>query len=400
MPIPFTLRPRQFILLALLVEVLVLVSAVSCATRFFREHALRDSKTLLTTQLNILQKEIELQKDHALDFSSDFYFQLSDEGGRVLWDSNNPHRINTLLPDDHPLFKEIRRQGGQFKPIEFSIPQSDEHFFSLSSHLQNQFYLMGALSINSVQSTVFPLIEKMIELSVLFFGFSLVLLAFFSNYFLNPNRTSYLFQKTHPKDSSHLIEEVLTEHVEIQAYYQAATDTGGNFWGHFENANHLVIYITHSTAARDCFSSLRQLLGELPELAANPSHLLRQANPDHHPMFIASYHFKEKGLHFAGIGNTLAWVLRQGKIEILTHTTLDRFTHLDSNDLFFLSTEGLLEYGKNKAKDLMVELHDSSPKELRAALSESIEEHQNDRPLRSDLLFAMIKARKSAGHVG
>ncbi len=313
MSTPLPNQPRGFSLSAKVILMAVSVEIVLIAGGLFFEHRLLSNKskkqteTALLTQVELIAKEIEVQKDKApqfqlstLELNPQFIFQVIDLNGHVFWDSKNSKRIHTQLVGHHPIFDEAKGNEIERKAFEFQSSSTHEEYIGAYQKSLGQYLVMGAVATRETLKSTYEIIEKLFLLSLLFCGLSFLLIVFLSRRIIRPIHDLTIaakkmaqgefdvaiaptssgeigvlsdaftsmarkmrellkeeVQKVRIKQEVNVVaqlqqsllprDEIKTPQYEIQSYYQSATETGGDYWGYFETHDHLVLYVGDAT---------------------------------------------------------------------------------------------------------------------------------------------------------
>ncbi|MBS1958528.1 MAG: SpoIIE family protein phosphatase [Bdellovibrionales bacterium] len=297
----------KFILFAVVLELILICGGLYTAYSYLSNQRISLAKTMLLAQVDLLTKQLELEKNEAplfhfseLELSNLYSFQIIDESGRVYYDSIVPKRVQRQLVGPHPLL-DLAKYSGQNRAIqEFNAPQTNELFFGAFRRSLGQYYVLGAVSHAAVEFDVLKILEKFLVLSILFSGMSFLSIVLFSIRMIRPIRRltdaarklsdgnfnveivpegsdeigvlSHSFAIMAGRVQDLLREEIQkiriekevssvadiqktllpddsieTERFQLEGYYKSATETGGDYWGYFETPRYLVTYVADAT---------------------------------------------------------------------------------------------------------------------------------------------------------
>jgi sigma-B regulation protein RsbU (phosphoserine phosphatase) len=297
----------KFILFAVFVELLLVSGGFYTAYTFLSEQRVQHIQNMLASQVNLLAKEVELEKDKAplftadtLELNPDASFQVVDLEGHVYLDTKNKDRIKTQIEGKHFLFDLAKNGGDSRRSIEFQIHPGQDSFFGAYKKVLNRYVVMAAISKREVYRDTYFILEKFLYLGTLLCGIAFLLIVFFAHRIIKPIRNltyaaqqisggNFDFALDEPSNDeigmlsssfstmSQQVKVLLQEEThkvrikqevsnvaqiqqsllpnphlkndryEIQSYYQSAAETGGDYWGYFELDRHLVTYIADAT---------------------------------------------------------------------------------------------------------------------------------------------------------
>jgi len=189
----------KFILFAVVMELLLISVGIYAAYTFLSRQQIQRVQIRLSSQVDLLSKELQLEKDRApnfdfrhLELNPDLLFQVAGiegpDAGRILWDSRKPERIETRISGPHGLFDLAKSGPNSEKNIQFRIPGAPETFFGSYRKVLDRYVVMGAISSRAIDHDTNFILEKLVYLASLFCGVAFLLIVFFSNRIIRPIR--------------------------------------------------------------------------------------------------------------------------------------------------------------------------------------------------------------------
>jgi serine phosphatase RsbU (regulator of sigma subunit) len=377
--------------------------------------------------------------------------QIVNRAGDILMDTRNQKLAGDKLNPANPLFAAASKSPISVGTLEYIMPETSETHLGTYILPGYNVMILSTIKYKDAMKGTFMLLEKMLLVGMVLLGISLIVVVVFSVKLTRPlaelteatNVISAgnfdLVLKENSSDEigilsrsmnqmSKKIKELLLESIEkvrieqevaiasnlqqnlippneletpryaIRSHYQSAAECGGDWWGYVETDSEITLLISDATghglppamltaAAHGCFSAIRKILLEFPELAVTPNRLLQIANQVivdsakselNMTMFIATYHFETRSLTYANAGHNTPWIIRKTvenpKFELLKargsrlgekngFVPSDDFTvPFDEEDMLFLYTDGLLEnvngakeeYGKDRVREKLL----------------------------------------------
>ncbi len=374
--------------------------------------------------------------------------QIVNRLGEILMDTRNQKMAGDRLNPANPLFAAASKSPISVGTLEYIMPETNETHLGTYVLPGYNVMILSTIKYKDAMKGTFMLLEKMLLVGLILLGASLIVVVVFSVRLTRPlaelteatNVISAgnfdLVLKESSSDEigilsrsmnrmSHKIKELLIESIEkvrieqevaiasnlqqnlippieietqkyaIRSHYQSAAECGGDWWGYLETDTEIMVLISDATghglppamltaAAHGCFSAIRKILTEFPELAVTPNRLLHIANQVivdsakselNMTMFIATYHFETRSMTYANAGHNTPWIIRQTggkpKFEPMKargsrlgeksgFVPSEDFTiPFGDEDLMFLYTDGLLEnvneqkeeYGKDRVRE-------------------------------------------------
>lgn len=299
----------KFILFAVVSELILFVGGLYAAYSQMTSSRVQLVQQLMLTQLDLLEKQLELDRPAApdfrfgdLDLNPRFHFQVLDGSGRVLFDSKNRRRDQKQQLVGRHVLLDLAKQSPKARGLqEFHAPQTSEQFLGAFEKTPGEYYVLGAVPFRSIELDVFKVLEKFTVLGVLFCGLSFLIIVFYSIRMIRPVRRltaaarelsngNFDVEIEVPPSGDEIgtlaeafsimaerVRELLKEEIqkiriekevhsvadiqqallpensiknprfEIEGYYKSATETGGDYWGYFETSRYLVMYVADAT---------------------------------------------------------------------------------------------------------------------------------------------------------
>jgi serine phosphatase RsbU (regulator of sigma subunit) len=378
--------------------------------------------------------------------------QIVNRLGEILMDTRNQKMAGEKLNPENPLFAAASKSPISVGTLEYIMPETSETHLGTYILPGYNVMILSTIKYKDAMKGTFMLLEKMLLVGMILLGASLVVVVVFSIRLTRPlaelteatNVISAgnfdLVLKENSSDEigilsrsmnqmSKKIKELLLDSIEkvkieqevaiastlqqnlippteiesprygIRSHYQSAAECGGDWWGYVETDSEITLLISDATghglppamltaAAHGCFSAIRKILVEFPELAVTPNRLLQIANQVivdsakselNMTMFVATYHFETRSLTYANAGHNTPWVIRTGgshpKFEGLKargsrlgekigfSPSEDHTVPFGDEDMLFLYTDGLLEnvngsneeYGKDRVREKLID---------------------------------------------
>lgn len=295
----------KFILFAGLMEILLVVGSVYTAYVFLSEQRIQHVQNMLVSQVNLLAREFENQKDNPnqkweqLELNTDAAFQIVSLEGQIFWDSKVKSRIRSRITGPHELFDLAKSDDVVRKRMTFHGIDEKELFYGSYKKVPG-YVVMAAIPKSVVYKDTYFILEKLLYLGGLLCGVAFLIIVYFAHRIIKPIRglTSAAIQiskgnfnielDTPSNDELGILSEsfstmaqqvkvllqeesskvrmkqemssvaqiqhsllpasdVKTDRYDIQSYYQSAAETGGDCWGYFSTSKHLVVYIADAT---------------------------------------------------------------------------------------------------------------------------------------------------------
>ena len=322
----------KLILIALLIETSTVAAGLFLSYAFLSETRLNQYQQLLFTQSDLIAKEVELGKDDPramtarmkeLDLGPGGTYQLVDTDGVVMWDSRNQKRAGAQIMSQHMLYTIAKKSALKRGTADYSIPDTHERFLGAYRRVNDQYYILGAISKDEIQFEIERTLERFFYLTLLMYGLSFLVIVMFTRQIVTPVQSltnaalkiaagDFNIELGKPsRDEIGLLSETFAQMAqqirillegeeqkirieqevgsvaelqqlllppplihnakyEIASFYESATETGGDYWGYFDTETHLIIYAGDATghglpsamltaAARGCFSALQSL---------------------------------------------------------------------------------------------------------------------------------------------
>jgi sigma-B regulation protein RsbU (phosphoserine phosphatase) len=230
-------------------------------------------------------------------------------------------------------------------------------------------------------------------------------------------------------------ESFQNDRIEIQSYYQSASQTGGDWWGLFEAKNRVYLMIADATghglpcalitaSARSCFSFLNKLAEEDENFSLTPQNMLSFANrivfeasrgQIMMTAFLAVINFEDMTLTYSSAGHNPPWHFRQAENKVVTKSLVGTGTRLgesknfpeqeattmkiEINDTIVLYTDGLTEntnpngiqYGKKNARKKIEATAFGGAKSIIKEVIADFHKHNDSKPLDDDVTVAVIR---------
>jgi serine phosphatase RsbU (regulator of sigma subunit) len=458
--------------------------------------ALNVQLELLSQAVELQQAHLKDFHFLSRDLDPKFSFQVITDGNQIIFDSLHPERVHTIAPMTHPLLEELSVHPGT-RAVKTSFDftangnQGLEKYNGIYRSVLDHYFVVGAVAEDEIKREVLTVVEKFFILATFFCGISLLIVVMLTNRILKPIRELTLAAEKisggefdfalAPPSSDEIgrlsssfdtmakrVRELLREEVqkirikkevssvaqiqqsilpkeelilprfEIQSFYQSASETGGDYWGYFDTAHQLVIYVADATghglssamltaAARGCFSAVHRMVLETPARTLTPNELLNYAHEAvldsaqeelNMTMFLACIDLEKKTLTFANAGHNAAWVLREESMEALrtlgprlgdrTHQEpfVEKTVPFSDTDILFIYTDGLIDclnptdeaFGKNRLKNQLRELTQTGQvpalRTVKLQLAHEVQLYTQGRPLSDDITFAFLKLTK------
>ncbi len=339
----------KLILITVLIESMTIAAAVSIAYQFLTTQRSAQYREVLISQTDLISKEVELNRTASLaqslnkvDLGPLMAFQVLDRDGRVIWDSRDTKRNDTLVLNQHTLFTLAKKSDQVRGSIDYVNSLTQDRFIGAYRKIKNEFLVLGAISKDEIEFEINRTLERFLYLTFLMYGFSFIAIVFFTRRVVSPihSLTSAARQiadgnfeieieKSNGDEIGTLSEsfalmtyrirallegeaqkyrmetevggvaelqhrllpktDIENERYEIRSFYQSATETGGDYWGYLETETHFLIYVGDATghglpsamltaAARGCFSALQHFYRQFPNQTPTPSEFLTFAN--------------------------------------------------------------------------------------------------------------------------
>ena len=306
-------------------------------------------RQVLLSQSDMIAKEVEYDREKApslslskLELGTLVAFQILDQEGKVIWDSTEPKRIDTLVLNQHTLYNFAKKSPLKRGTLDYASTQTQERFLGTFRKVLDRYYILGAMSKDEIESEINRAIERFLYIALIMYGMSFIAIVYFTRRVVIPVRalTSAArqiadgnFEIEIEKPSSDEIgllsesfalmtqrlrallegeaqkfrmetevggvaelqhrllpsSDILTDRYEIKSFYQSATETGGDYWGYLETEKHFLMYVGDATghglpsamltaAARGCFSALQRFYRQASDEVPTPTQFLTFAN--------------------------------------------------------------------------------------------------------------------------
>ncbi len=227
-------------------------------------------------------------------------------------------------------------------------------------------------------------------------------------------------------------EKFANSNIEIQSFYESASECGGDWWGFFEAGDKIVLLIADATghglpsalitaAARSCFSVMQKHAVENPDYHLSPKELLSYANQSIYDAaegkimmtFFASVIDFETGIMtYANAGHNPPWLFKKEEGTYKLKSLVGKGTRLGESldkaefeektvevgdqDILFLYTDGLLEgmnpagvqYGKKRMRKIINSAVTGGPELIVKTIVDDFHAYNEDQPLGDDITIA------------